>query len=198
MIRLSFNTTDRRVALALKAKGPQIVQAEARTLDKLMFELQTVVQRKLSGEVLKSHAGGLGLLGTVRKIPTAIIGDHLVGGVQAGGGRFWWARVHELGGEKTYTIEPVNKQALAFFPGGSAGAAFGTTAMTRLKFKRGHHEGELRPGRYGEFAAAGGIVVKHVEHPPLKKRSFMESALLELRSKIISDVFRTAAGAIRQ
>lgn len=189
--------------LALRARGPKILAAETKTLEELMLDLQDRIRRKLSGEVLVSHAGGRGLLGTVRKQPTVALGAVLRGGVQAGGGLFWWAIVHERGGEKEYEILPgavtgkSDKQALAFFPTGSAGAGFGRTAMTKLRFRLGKRGGSLRPGQVKAFGEAGGIVVRKVVHPPLKRRSFMESSLLELRGRIIQRVYETAAGALR-
>ncbi len=203
MIRLSFDNSDQRVMLALRARGPKILAAEKRTIEELMLELQARIQRKLSGEVLQSHAGGGGLLGTVRKQPTTLSGAMLHGGVQAGGGLFWWAAVHERGGEKEYEILPgaltgkSDKQALAFFPAGSAGASFGRTATTKLRFRLGKRAGSLRPGQVKAFGAAGGIVVRKVIHPPLKRRSFMESSLEELRGRIIARVFETAAQVMR-
>ena len=62
--------------------------------------------------------GGGGLLGTVRRLPVILIGTQMYTGVQAGGGLFWWAKVHEYGGEKTYPILPVNKKALALLSAG--------------------------------------------------------------------------------
>lgn len=203
MITISFNGSDQRVVAALRAKGPKLLAAEARTLDILMLELQARIQQKLSGEVLQSHAGGGGLLGTVRKQPTAISGSRVTGSVQAGGGLFWWASVHEKGGEKTYEILPgiltgkSDKKALAFFPGGSAGAGFGRTAMTKLRFAAGKRRGSLRPGQTQAFASAGGIVVMKVIHPPLPKRSFMATSLEELRGRIIEKVYETAGVALK-
>jgi hypothetical protein len=203
MLRISFNGTDKQTIAALQSKAPQLRSALQRTMDELMLDLQARVQRKLSGEVLQSHRGVGGLLGTVRKEPTVSTDSQIVGRVTAGGGQFWWAVVHEEGGKKTYTILPgavtgkSDKKALAFFPTGSVGAGFGATALTRIKFKSGKRRGELRPNRLGEFKAAGGIVVKKVIHPPLPKRSFMQSSLDEMRADIIRRVYASAAKAIR-
>jgi hypothetical protein len=202
VIRITFDGTDRRVAMALRARGPKLIAAEKRTLNELMRDLQMVIHRKLSGEVLKSHGGGGSLLASVRQTPTVVAGSSISGSVQAGGGLLWWAVVHEEGGEKEYEIPKdgifrSGKKALAFFGKGAAGLSFGRTAMTKLYHRHGMLGGSLRANKFGAFAAAGGIVVRHVIHPPLPKRSFMESSLLELRGRIIQRVYETAAGALR-
>ncbi len=203
MITISFNNSDRRVTLALRARGPKLIAAEKRTLAELMVDLQAVIHRKLSGEVLNSRGGGGSLIGSVRQTPITVTGSAISGSVQAGGGLLWWATVHEEGGEKEYEILPgiltgkSNKKALAFFGQGATGLSFGTTAMTSLYHKRGVLGGTLRANKFGAFATAGGIVVRKVIHPPLPKRSFMATSLEELRGRIIQRVFETAAGALR-
>ena len=59
MINVSFGGSDQRVIKALRTKAPQLEKAETDTLKRLMLELQGVVQRKLSGEVLQAREGGL-------------------------------------------------------------------------------------------------------------------------------------------
>lgn len=194
MINVSFGGSDQRVIKALRTKAPQLEKAETDTLKRLMLELQGVVQRKLSGEVLQAREGGL--FRSVRNDVSSHFGS-LIGRVQAGGGMLWWARVHEEGGEKSYPIEPVNKQALAFFPMGSAGASFGRTAMTAIYHRLGARRGSMREGKHEEFAAAGGVVVKKVIHPPAKRRPFMSASLEELRSHIISEIYKSAAKAMK-
>jgi hypothetical protein len=194
MITVSFGGSDQRVIAALRTKAPQLEKAETDTLKRLMQELAITVRRKLSGEVLQAREGGL--LRSVRSDVNSHFGN-LIGRVQAGGGMLWWARVHEYGGEKTYPIEPVNKLALAFLPTGSAGASFGRTAMTGLYHRLGARRGSLRESQYEEFSAAGGVVVKKVMHPPLKRRAFMGPSLDEMRSRIISEIYKTAAKAVK-
>ena len=205
MIRISFNGSDERLVAALHARGPKLVAAERATLNELMGELQEVVHRKLSGEVLQSRGGGL--LKSLRVKPITQEGAVLTGIVQAGGDKVWWAKVHEWGGNMAYEIWPVKKKALAFFPGGSAGAVvqsgvfasqgFGQTAMTKLMTRRGPNRGSVRPGKIGMFRKAGGVVVRFVVHPPLPRRPFMGPALREMQGRIVERVFATAAEALR-
>jgi hypothetical protein len=202
LIRLTFNKSDERMVAALRAKGPQLRAQLQMTMDELMTDLLARVQQKLSGEVLKTHRGGGGLLGSARKIPTQTTGSTITGAVQAGGGLFWWAVVHEEGGKKRYDIFPgivtgkSDKRALAFFPAGSEGASFGTTRMTSIRFATGKRRGQLKPKKYGTFAEAGGIVVRHVSHPPLPKRSFMATSLQEMTGEIIQRIYSAAAKAL--
>lgn len=203
MIRMAFNNSNERLVAALRTKGPRLVEAETQTLDRLMLELQRVIQRKVTGEVLHSRRGAAGLAGSIHKDDTVQVAGEIRGRVTGGGGPFWWLSVHEKGGEKSYEILPgavtgkSDKRALAFFPTGSIGAGFRETAMTRLRFALGKRRGELRPTRYGEFGEAGGVVVKRVEHPPLPKRAVMGPALEEMRGEIVRRVFETAAKVIR-
>lgn len=196
MIRLTFDDSDRRVASAFRERGTKIMSAVGKAMQEAMIELERRVQEKLSGGVLQTRRGAGGLLGSVRE-GTANDGNRVVGYVQAGGGIFWWAIVHEHGGTRAYVIVPVNKQALAFFPTGSAGASFGATARTRLFFKLGAKRGQLRPNRSSEFGAAGGVVVKKVNHPPLPQRAFMRPSLDEMRARIVEKLFNAAGKALQ-
>ena len=205
MIRISFNGSDERLIASMKARGPQIREGLRLGLEQGMIELQARIQRKLSGEVLQSRGGGL--LGSVRMQPIIATDQSITGGVQAGGGLHWWAKVHEWGGNTAYEIWPVNKKALAFFPGGSAGAVvqsgvfasqgFGRSAMTKIIERMGARRGMIRPGKVGAFGKAGGIVRKFVVHPPLPRRAFMGPALEEMRGTIIQKIFAAAAAAVR-
>lgn len=203
MIQLRFTrSSDARVVAALRTKAPRLRAALRETLDGLMLELLKRIQQKLSGEVLTSHHGGRGLLGSAKKSPTVVDGNTIRGSVTAGGGRFFYGRFQEEGTKGPYEILPgaltgkSDKQALAFFPGGSAGATTLRLQGLRLSFKLGKRRGTLRPQGLGEFAGLGGIVVRKVVHPGLKARSFMASSLDELRGEITRRIFATAARAI--
>lgn len=204
MINVYFKTSNEKVANALRSKAAPLAFEMYQTIDRLMLELQGRVQRKASGEVLKSHRGAGGLLGSIRKESTRLTNGKIIGRVKGGGGPFWWLVVHEHGGQKTYEIFPgivtgkSDKKALAFFPTGSEGTTFGRSKLTRLRFASGHQRGQLRPKRYKEFHVAGGVVVKSVEHPPLPKRSIMKSSLDEMRDQIIKQIYGSAAKALRE
>jgi len=203
MIEITFKSSVPRVIEALRQRSRAVVENVTTELDRSMLELQRRIQKKMSGEVLKSHRGGAGLLGSVNKVQTKNSSGIITGAVQAGGGPFWWLAVHEHGGQKEYEILPgaltgkSAKRALAFFPRGSAGASFGRTRQTGLRFASGKQRGTLRPERYGDVKSAGGVVVRRVEHPPLPQRSTLKSSLDELRSTIISNIYSGAARGIR-
>ena len=203
--------SDERVREAIKKKGAHLISALERALNETMRDLMARVQQKLSGEVLQNRRGGGGLLGTVRMLPAERFGSTLSGYVTAGGGpASAYAEVQEYGGTRQYDIYPVNKQALAFFPEGSLGsnpeknlfsrsgiAESGRLRGLRLYHKQGEKRGTLKPENYQKFADLGGIVVKHVVHPPLPERSYMRSALEELRGEIIARIYDAAAKAIQ-
>lgn len=187
MIRLTFNTSDERVKAALQQRRTQVRAGLLEEMDRLMLELERRIQQKLSGEVLQTRRGGGGLLGSVHREKAVEIAGRLVGRVTAGGGlASIYPIVQEKGGERTYDIYPVNKLALAFFPGGSLGGGALAAQGAQLRFKLGTRRGSLRPAKYGEFANLGGIVVKHVVHPPLIARPYMSTAQAELRDQIIT------------
>ncbi len=192
MISVTFNSTDERAVANLKARRNQVREAMRRAMDKLMLELLRRVQQKLSGEVLQPRKGGGGLLGSAHAEPSTAIGSLIKGRVLAGGGlTSAYAGVQEHGGTRTYDIYPgivtgkSDKRALAFFPGGSAGSGATASIRRALYFRQGKRRGSLRPDKRQAFAGLGGIVVRHVVHPPLPERSYMRSSQEELRDHII-------------
>jgi hypothetical protein len=216
MISITFKPgSTQKVRDAIKAKTPELVSALTIALNETMTDLMARVQAKLSGEVLQTRRGGGGLLGTVRMLPISRPRPGVLqGGVQGGGGpASAYAAVQEYGGTRIYDIWPgtvtgkSDKQALAFFPTGALGRSrepnfsqkpggpkTGYVAGLRLYRKTGKGGGTLKPENYGKFADLGGVVVRHVVHPPLPERSYMRSALEEMRSEIIARM----KSAIRQ
>jgi phage gpG-like protein len=97
MLQLSFNETDQRVLVALRAKGPQIVQALLVKMNALMLRLQAkIVGEKLQGQVLHHRTGKLA--GSIRAIPAVLEGTMIVGAVEGAGGPAFYGRIHEFGG----------------------------------------------------------------------------------------------------
>jgi hypothetical protein len=199
MITISFNTSDQRVVAALAAKGQRIVRSMAEGMDEAMLALQRRVQQKLSGEVLEHRSGKL--LGSVEKRPVIVDETKIEGRVSAAGGPAFYGRIQEAGGTREYDIYPVNKKALAFFPAGSVGGAIargtgpmlpGKSTVRGLYFRSGSRRGELKESQYGTFRAMGGIVVKHVVHPPLPKRAFMVPSLREMQQEIVDKLLKAA------
>lgn len=169
-LKVTFDGSDERVVAAFRYKGQQIVSSVREELDLLMFELLRRVQQKLSGGVLQTRSGHL--LGSANKEPTIISGSgkQIIGSVSAGAGlAMKYASVHEKGGRGWYDIYPVKAKALAWTPTG--GLPWAT--------KRGV------------------IFAKHVHHPPLPKRSYMQSSLDEMRAEIFSRIFAAAARGLQ-
>jgi len=107
VLKLSFDNSDVRVAAALRAKAPQIVQAVLRKMNVFMLELQAkIVGEKLQGQVLQHRTGKLA--GSIRAIPAVVEGEAIVGAVQGGGGPAFYGRVHEFGG--TFNIPEYQRQ----------------------------------------------------------------------------------------
>jgi len=201
VIRLTFNSSDERLKTTLRVRGDQLVAELHQELDALMFELQRRIQGKLSGDVLQQRSGKL--IRSIEKLPTVQEGGKISGMVTGAGGPAFYGVYQELGSAsgEPYEIKPKNKKALAFFPGGAAGIAGGQSAgrgpSAGIYFKLGAQRGMIRPGKVGEFAGLGGIVVKSVIHPPIVKRSFMAVALDEMRGEIVSRLYEAAARAVK-
>jgi len=193
VIRISFGNSAQFTA-ALKARRERFEIEMSRALDISMLELQKRIQQKLSGEVLKQRTGKL--IASVNKNPVVVAGNKISAMVTSSAGPAYYGRIQELGSPSSYPIYPKNKLALAFFPSGSAGGGFGRTALTKLRFAAGSKRGSLRPQQYGNFSAAGGIVVKSVVHPPIQARPFMSTSLEELRGQIISRLREAAIKAV--
>lgn len=204
MISISFNRTDARLNAALAAKGPRIVRAIAEGMDEAMLALQRRVQEKLSGEVLEHRSGKL--VGSVQHPPVEADESKILGRVTAAGGPAFYGRIQEAGGTRTYDIYPVNKLALAFFPSGSVGGHIsagtgsllpGKRSVRGLYFRSGSKRGDLKASQYGTFGQLGGIVVKHVVHPPLPARPFMRPSLDEMQTEIVGRITRAAVKALK-
>lgn len=117
MISLTFGGTDQALIARFRAKSGQIIQALARKLMALDFQLQAKIQgEKLQGQVLNQRTGKLAA--SVRALPIENDPGQLSGTVQAAGGPAFYGRIQEKGGTTDYDIVPVNKQALRFMLGG--------------------------------------------------------------------------------
>lgn len=203
MITISFNGTDKRVQATIQSGGTQLRASLAKTMDRLMLELQARIQHKLMGEVLEHKSGKL--LGSVIKLPVEVEPQRIVGRVTAAGGPAFYGRIQEKGGLRTYEIKPVNKKALAFFPRGSLGGGGGFAQVKKsiihnLFEKSGAGRGSLRrtPQAQGKFSAYGGLVVMKVTHPPLQPRPFMAPSLEEMRGRIIEQIRETILNTIKK
>jgi hypothetical protein len=97
MLTFSYDGSNQRVAAALRAKGPQIIEAVLRKMNSLTLQLQAkIVGEKLQGQVLQHRTGKLA--GSIRMIPAVVEGESVVGAVEGGGGPAFYGRVHEYGG----------------------------------------------------------------------------------------------------
>jgi len=196
MISFTWNNTDKELIARLQKKGPSVIQALIIKLNALMLRLQSkIVNEKLrEGNPLHTITGNLAR--SIVAIPAVFEADRVIARVEGASGTAWYGRVHEFGGTGAYDIYPVNKKALAFFsnkwtmvPGG--GMMLRTEPVTHGKgiIQAMRSTGpKRRAAGIAAFGASGGIVTKHVLHPPMPKRPFMAPALEEMRGVIISEL----------
>lgn len=98
-LKLDYGGTDQRVVSFLEKKKPSLIAALVQKMQALMIALQAhIVSDKLSGQMLQHRTGKL--IGSVRlnPDPPTSAGNEIIGGVQAGGGVAWYARVLNDGG----------------------------------------------------------------------------------------------------
>jgi hypothetical protein len=195
MIRLFFiANSDVAVAQSIRGKSDVLVKALVTKLTWLMLKLQQKIQtEKLQGQVLHQRSGKL--VGSIRTEGVVQEASELKGSVQGAGGVAWYGIVHEKGGKGPYLIQPVNKKALAFFPSGSLGTIQSKTSL-RSMYSGPMSARSLRPSKFSQFGAQGGVVVKSVMHPAAIQRSFMLSALEDMSAEIVSELEKTVHGTL--
>ena len=152
-IKFSFEGTDREVLNRLSSHTDELIEALTEKMTALMLKLQQKIQQKVSGQVLSSREGTLA--NSIQVQPTTFDGTNVIGMVTGAGGPARYGIVHEMGGTRTYRIDPRNKKALALM------AAPGILDVLR---------GDL---------AGKDLVLAHVWHPPAIRRPFMEPSLME-------------------
>ena len=114
---LKITVSNPKLGEALKAKSPRVVQMLSVALNKLLFQLETKIRVKLSGEVLKVRTGVL--RSSVHAIPAELKGPtSIVGIVESSSGPSFYGKIHEHGGVRPYEIFAVNQRALSFLKDG--------------------------------------------------------------------------------
>jgi hypothetical protein len=198
-VGITFGGSDQVVLAFLRRQVEAIVARLSRQLNLSMIKLQRyIVTEELSGQVLQNKTGLLA--GSINAIPTTAQGSEITASVEGAGGPAWYGQVQERGGTSEYEIAPVNKKALAFFPGGSLGGGGGIAQVAKGTLKGLYQRGrsgfgrELRPSKLSQFSSLGGVVVKKVIHPPLPKRPFMSPALTAMRDTIVQDLQKAVTG----
>jgi hypothetical protein len=203
-IRITFSGSDKLLVAAFRKQAEVIVERLVKQLELSMIKLQShIVTNKMSGQVLHHRTGKAAA--SIRVEGVAATGTEITGSVVGGGGPAWYLAVQEKGGTRSYEIHPVNKKALAFFPGGSIGGAIGRMGpigvgkgSLRSLYRRGGSGGrELKPSKFAQFGQMGGVVVKYVIHPPLPARPVMSTGLEEMRAKIVDDLRAAVMGGTR-
>ena len=186
MIEITFNGSDQSLLASLKDKHDQLTTNLLRAMNIMLLKLQQRIQQKMSGEVLNQRSGDL--KDSVHVVPAQVNAGDIAGTVRWGAGpSSAYAEVHEYGGKGWYDIYPVNKKALAFFPSGAAGTTTlksGRTISAR-EILNNMRNPNMRARGIAQFSAAGGIVVKHVHHPPLPARPVGQPSLDELHDEIV-------------
>ena len=98
----------------------RFMHAVERKMGALFDRLQEkIVAGKLSGEVLNRRSGLLA--GSVTDPEITIEGTNVTGSITAAAAPAKYGIVHELGGSRAYTIQPVDKRALRMMLGGKEG-----------------------------------------------------------------------------
>ena len=86
-------------------------------LNKLLFQLETKIRVKLSGDVLHVRTGVL--RSSVHAVPAELKGSTTIAGsVESSQGTSFYGKIHERGGARPFVILAVNKRALAFLAHG--------------------------------------------------------------------------------
>lgn len=117
MISLTFSGSDSALVERFARKASVITSALAVKLQALNYRLQAKIQgEKLQGQVLNQRTGKGAA--SVRALDVEKTPGEIRGSVQAGGGPAFYMRTQEKGGTSEYTIQPVNKQVLAFMLNG--------------------------------------------------------------------------------
>lgn len=190
MLKLFFiESSDKVVQQYIRGKANNLRVALAKKLTFLMLKLASKIQtEKLQGQVLQHRSGKLS--GSIRSEGVREEGGMLIGSVQGAGGVAWYGQVHEAGGRGPYKIVPVNKLALAFFPSGSIGT-LQSKASLRAMYTGPMSARSMKPSKFSQFSAQGGVVVKSVIHPALPARPFMQPALEEMAMEIVDGLQET-------
>jgi hypothetical protein len=179
-----FEGTDLQVLKMLREEEPRSIMARLKVAMTHQMTLlqQYIVSEKLQGQVLRHLSGTLA--NSIRVIPMEERGTVVIGGVRGAGGPAFYGVYFEKGGKRWYDIYPKNKKALAFF--GSEGMV-PRNASVLASVTRGFasQNVSIRAKAISKFGDLGGIVVKHVHHPPIPKLPFMAPSLEERKDSII-------------
>jgi len=114
MIRIEFDGTDQQLVAFVRSRMSVLREALRIKMNGLMLMLQAhIVGQKLSGQMLHHRTGKL--IDSVRLNPAEATAteNEVAGGVSAGGGPAWYAKLLQ-DGTRAHEIVPVNKKALAF------------------------------------------------------------------------------------
>lgn len=193
MFTLQFEGSDARMLEKLAAKETQIIAALVRGMDILAAKMLQRVQANLSGLVLKARSGTL--RDSAEIDPATVEGDGITSGVHAAGGPAFYGWVHEKGGTRWYDIYPVNKKALAWLPTGASATLSSGRAVSARQIYNTMRNPNLRGRGVALFQQAGGIVVKHVHHPPLRAQPFMKPAQDDTAAEAV-EVLQTAVNPV--
>lgn len=168
MIKFVIRNTD-RLNKALEQKRSKVKDNLVDRINGYVDLLYDKIIGKLSGSVLHRRSGKL--IRSVQKVPASAFRDNLTGGYVTQDLRVApYGAVHEKGGVKKYEIVPKNKAIM-----------FWMTEGTKVSF--------MAKGKLKEFARDRKFAFARIVHrDPLEKRSFMASALDEMRPEILQGI----------
>ncbi len=167
-------------AEAVKAKfagaSKKLHDAVLHAVTGLSIELQALVKRKLTGEVLHVRTG------TLRRSINRVVVDH-EGQIRAQiGTNVVYAAAHEYGFQGIVQIRAYIRKTYA--PGSTVLSKGGRRGIRTWIRKRGEQTGEAH-------------VKSHARKMNIPERSFLRSSLREMAPKISADIRAAALGALK-
>lgn len=174
MINFQYTATGLFATASVKTMRAEILAALEERMTSLMKALEEYIKtNKLSGQVLNVETGAL--IGSVHAQPAEVTGEQIVGRVIQDESEAPYGIVQELGGTRTYAINPTY-----------------TSSEYRKQLR-----GTLQAYKVLHFIANGRDVwARYAFHPPLPKRSFMATALQEMQAEIVAGLKEAVLGVI--
>lgn len=175
MLKATLNNSDVRIEAALGVKSARLMEVLTAKMTVLMTRLQAkIVNEKLSGQVLSQRSGVAA--GSVANPRAEVAGTSVVGILDWAGGPAWYLRLHNIGGDHEYAINPIY------------------SASETRKLGRG----TLQPHRVLHFLINGkDVFTRYVFHPPAKGRHFIEASVEEMRGQFVTGLKEALLGVMK-
>jgi hypothetical protein len=103
------------LAEMLKTRSSRVMSVLSVKLNAILFQMQSKIVAKLSGEILHVRSGVL--RASVHTVPAEVQGSKIIGGVESAGGPAMYGKFQEFGSH-AHQILSVKKRALSFLTDG--------------------------------------------------------------------------------